>query len=82
VRALLNAIGWENVEEQRPVTVYLDVHRDALLRALRISLDQQLMCAGDADAPGEQRAMAEVSRGLLEKLLAAIGGQAGRRAKR
>ncbi len=62
--------------------VYLDVHRDALLRALRISLDQQLMCVGDADAPGEQRAMAEASRALLEKLLAAIGDQAGRRAKR
>lgn len=27
VRALLNAIGWENVEEPRPVRVYLDVHR-------------------------------------------------------
>ncbi len=82
VRALLDAIGWENVEEQRPVTVYLDVHRDALLRALRISLDQQLMCAGDSDAPVEQRAMAEASRALLEKLIAAIGDQAGRRAKR
>ena len=78
VRALLDAMGWENVEEQRPVTVYLDVHRDALVRAMRNSLDDQRTRAMHPDTPEEERATAEASCALLEKLLAAIGGQARR----
>jgi hypothetical protein len=75
-RALLDAMGWENVENPRPVTVYLDVHRDALLHAIRNNLDQQITVAGHPDMSDEKRAAAEASRALLEKLLAAIGGEA------
>ncbi len=78
VRALLDAMGWENVEEQRPVTVYLDVHRDALVRAMRNSLDHERTRAMHPDTPEEERAMAEANCALLEKLLAATGGQTRR----
>jgi hypothetical protein len=78
VRALLDAIGWENVEEPRPVTVYLDVHRDALVRAMRNGLDDQRTRATHPDTPEEERATAEANCALLEKLLAAISGQARR----
>ncbi len=77
-RALLNAMGWENVEEPRPVMVYLDVHRDALVRAMRNSHDDQRTRAMHPDTQEEERAAAEASCALLEKLLAAIGGQARR----
>ena len=71
VRALLNAMGWENVEEPRPVMVYLDVHRDALVRAHA----QQPRRPADArhgpryaggaarDGRGELRAAGEAARG-------------------
>jgi hypothetical protein len=78
VRALLNAIGWENVEEPRPVTVYLDVHRDALARAMHNGLDDQRTRAMHPDTPEEERTTAEANCALLEKLLAAIGGQTRR----
>ena len=78
VRALLNAIGWENVEEPRPVTVYLDVHRDALARAMHNGLDDQRTRAMHPDTPEEERATAEANCALLEKLLAAIGDRTRR----
>jgi hypothetical protein len=65
-------MGWENVENPRPVTVYLDIHRDALLRAIRNNLDQQIMVAEHPDMPDEKCATDEASRALLEKLIAAI----------
>ena len=74
-RALLDVVGWENVKKPRPVTVYLDAHRYALRRAIRNSLDQQIMVAGDTDTPSERRATAEANRALLEKLIATIEGQ-------
>lgn len=77
-RALLEVVGWENVERSRPVTVYLDVHRDALVHAMRNSLDHERTRAINPDTPEEERVAAEVSWTLLEKLLAAIGGQAWR----
>ena len=81
-RALLAVVGWENIENAQPVRVYLDIHREALVRALRNSLDHEETRAMNPDTPEEERAMAEVSWALLEELLAAIGGQAGRRAGR
>ena len=77
-RALLNAMGWENVEELRPVMVYLDVHRDALVRAMRNSHDDQTTRAMHPDTPEEEHTTAEANCALLEKLLAAIGGQTRR----
>ncbi len=74
-RALLDVMGWENVETPRVMTVYLDVHREALLRAARNELDHQVCRAEGRDTPDEARATAEVNRALLEKLIAAIGGE-------
>ncbi len=74
-RALLDEIGWDGVEKQQPARVYLDIHRDAVLRAFRRELDSQTGRAEDPDTPDEARASAEASRALLETLLAAIGGQ-------
>jgi hypothetical protein len=73
--ALLDVVGWEKVETQRVVTVYLDVHREALLRAARNELDGQIGRAEDPDIPDEERATAGANRTLLEKLIAAIGGE-------
>jgi hypothetical protein len=81
-RALLEVVGWENIENAQPVRVYLDIHREALVRAVRNSLDHEETRAMNPDTPEEERAMAEASWALLEELLAAIGGQAGRRAGR
>jgi hypothetical protein len=75
-RVLLDEIGWDAVEKQQPVRVYLDIHRDALLRAVRRELDSQTRRAEDPNTPDEARASAEASRALLETLLAAIGGEA------
>ena len=58
--------------------VYLDVHRDALVRAMRNSHDDQRTRAMHPETQEEERAAAEASCALLEKLLAAIGGQARR----
>ncbi len=75
-RALLEVVGWENVRRPPPtMIVYLDVHRDALLRAMRNSLDHEKTRAGKPDTPEGERATAETSWVLLEKLLAAIDGQ-------
>ncbi len=75
-RALLDAIGWDDVEkQQQPVRVYLDIHRDAVLRAVRRELDSQTGRVEDPDTPDDARGRAEASRALLETLLAAIGGQ-------
>ncbi len=76
-RVLLDRVGWENVERPRLVTIYLDVreHREALVRALRNERDSQIGRAEDPDIPDGIRATAEGSRALLEKLLAAIGGE-------
>jgi transcriptional regulator with XRE-family HTH domain len=77
-RALLEVVGWENVERSRPVTVYLDVHRNTLVRAMRNSLNHEKTRAMNPDTSKEERVAAEASWTLLEKLLAAIGGQAWR----
>jgi hypothetical protein len=78
-RALLDCVGWENVETPRLVTIYLDVreHREALVRALRSERDSQIGRAEDPDIPDGLRARAAGDRALLEKLLAAIGGEQG-----
>jgi hypothetical protein len=75
-RVLLDELGWDDLEKQRPVRVYLDIHRDAVLRAVRRELDSQTRRAEDPDTPDEARASAEASRALLETLLAAMGGEA------
>jgi hypothetical protein len=75
-RALLDVVGWEKVENQRPVTVYLDVHRETLLRAAHHDLAHHAWRAEDSGAPDETRVRAEADTALLEKLIAAIGGEA------
>jgi hypothetical protein len=74
-RALLYEIGWDDIEQQRPVRVFLDIHRDAVQRAVRRELDSQTGRAEDPDTPDEALVSVEASRALLETLLAAIGGQ-------
>jgi hypothetical protein len=75
-RALLDVVGWEKVENPRPAAVYLDIHRETLLRAARRDLDHYAGRAADPDASDETRARAEADGALLEKLIAAIGGEA------
>lgn len=75
-RALLDVVGWEKVEKPRPVAVYLDIHREALLRAARRDLDHYSGRAEDPDVSDETRARAEADGALLEKLIAAVGGEA------
>ena len=68
-------MGWENVETPRVVMVYLDVHREALLRAMHNELDGQIGRAEDPDISDEVRATAEADTALLEKLIAALEGE-------
>jgi transcriptional regulator with XRE-family HTH domain len=70
--ALLDVLGWENVENPVPVVVYLDAHRGALLRAASHDLDYYARRADHPDTPDEERARAEADGALLEKLIAAI----------
>ncbi len=73
-RALLDEIGWDDVEKQQPVRVYLDIHRDAVLCAVRRECDSQTGRAEDPDTPAEARARAEASRGAAGDATRCDGG--------
>jgi len=72
-RALLAEVGWERVAEPVPVTIDLDTHRGALLRAARTDLERQKRLVNESAASDETRASAAAGRALLEELIEAVG---------
>jgi hypothetical protein len=70
--ALLDTMGWEDVQQPKPVMIYLDVHRQALLDATRSELANQTARTQNPSTPNQEREEAQTSRALLEQLIATI----------
>lgn len=76
-RALLDALGWRDVAEERAVEVDVYRYRRVLLGAIWTRMESERSVQGDTEASGEERAQACTREGLLAELAARVKGAAG-----
>jgi hypothetical protein len=73
-RALLDVLGWLDMEGEQAVVVDVCRHREVLLGAISTRMDSERSVRGDASAGEEERVQAFTREGLLAEFAARVKG--------